>query len=114
VWPNFVGTITAHHLFLIIDDWADDPHSFCKPVAKLLSNREALIKAAVSGNGKFFFGSDSVPHDKSKKGGNGKTSASVFAQPYCTQYVLDAFEQANKGNFGGLLVRIQKKVLRYG
>lgn len=25
--PNVVGTITAHHLFLTVDDWADDP--FC-------------------------------------------------------------------------------------
>ena len=25
--PNVVGTITAHHLYLTIDDWADDP--FC-------------------------------------------------------------------------------------
>jgi len=93
--PNVVGTITAHHLFLTIDDWADDTFNYCKPVAKLPSDREALIKAAVSGSGKFFFGSDSAPHDISaKKGGKGKTSAGVFTQPYCTQYVLDAFEQA--------------------
>ena len=23
---NVVGTITAHHLFLIVDDWQGDPH----------------------------------------------------------------------------------------
>lgn len=93
--PNVVGTITAHHLFLTIDDWADDPYSYCKPVAKLPSDREALIKAAISSNGKFFFGSDSAPHDISaKKGGKGKTSAGVFTQPFCTQLVFNAFEEA--------------------
>lgn len=56
-----------------------------------------MIKAAISSNGKFFFGSDSAPHDISaKKGGKGKTSAGVFTQPFCTQLVLDAFEQAIK------------------
>ena len=54
-----------------------------------------MIKAAVSGTGKFFFGSDSAPHDiANKKGGRGKTAAGVFTQPYCTQLVLGAFEQA--------------------
>lgn len=32
-----------------------------KPVAKWPTDREALIKAVVSGTGKFFFGSDSAP-----------------------------------------------------
>lgn len=124
--PNVVGTITAHHLYLVVDDWADDPfcywyvssdvfHIFIrcslgtcvrsllqtkltqssKPVAKWPSDREALIKAVVSGTGKFFFGSDSAPHPiAAKKGGRGKTAAGVFTQPYCTQLVLGALEQA--------------------
>ncbi|KAG9246296.1 hypothetical protein BJ878DRAFT_417323 [Calycina marina] len=93
--PNVVGTITAHHLFLTIDDWADDPFSYCKPVAKLPSDREALIKAAITSTGKFFLGTDSAPHDISaKKGGKGKTAAGVFTQPYATQLVLSAFELA--------------------
>ncbi|KAJ2048639.1 dihydroorotase, partial [Coemansia sp. S2] len=35
-------TITAHHLFITIDDWAGQPHHFCKPVAKYPSDRDAL------------------------------------------------------------------------
>ncbi|CZR60342.1 probable dihydroorotase [Phialocephala subalpina] len=93
--PNVAGTITAHHLFLTIDDWADDPFCYCKPVAKLPRDREALLKAAVSGSSKFFLGSDSAPHDlKAKKGGRGKTAAGVFTQPYVTQLVLNALEIA--------------------
>ncbi|KAH8687145.1 hypothetical protein BGZ60DRAFT_1558 [Tricladium varicosporioides] len=92
---NVVGTITAHHLYLTVDDWADDPFSYCKPVAKWPTDREALIEAALSGTGKFFLGSDSAPHDLSaKKGGRGKTAAGVFTQPYVTQLVLNAFELA--------------------
>ncbi|TVY49564.1 putative dihydroorotase [Lachnellula occidentalis] len=95
--PNVVGTITAHHLYLIVDDWADNPFSYCKPVAKNPSDREALVKAALDGTGKFFIGSDSAPHDVSaKKGGTGKTAAGVFTQPYVTQLVLGAFEEAIK------------------
>ncbi|EXJ94802.1 dihydroorotase, homodimeric type [Capronia coronata CBS 617.96] len=98
--PNVVGTITAHHLSLIIDDWAGDPINFCKPVAKLPSDRVALLKAATSGNPKFFLGTDSAPHPlRAKKGGlgahdAGKCAAGVFTQPYATQLVLEAFEDA--------------------
>jgi dihydroorotase len=35
-------TITAHHLYLIVDDWAGKPHNFCKPVAKWPHDRSAL------------------------------------------------------------------------
>ncbi|RKF80379.1 putative dihydroorotase [Golovinomyces cichoracearum] len=92
---NVVGTITIHHLFLTVDDWADDPFCFCKPVAKFPSDRAALIQAAVNGTGKFFLGSDSAPHDiMAKKGGRGKTSAGVFTQPYVTQQFFEAIELA--------------------
>jgi dihydroorotase len=98
--PNVVGTITAHHLSLIIDDWAGDPINFCKPVAKLPSDRVALLQAATSGSPKFFLGTDSAPHPlRAKKGGlgpheAGKCAAGVFTQPYATQLVLEAFEDA--------------------
>lgn len=97
--PTVAGTITAHHLFLIVDDWAGDPINFCKPVAKLPSDKRALLKAATSGSPKFFLGTDSAPHPlKAKKGGFdnevGKCAAGVFTQPYATQLVLEAFEDA--------------------
>lgn len=98
--PTVAGTITAHHLFLIIDDWANDPFNYCKPVAKLPADRLALIETAASGNPKFFFGTDSAPHAlNAKRGGEdglGKCAAGVFTQPYATQLVLAAFENAIK------------------
>jgi len=94
--PTVAGTITAHHLFLTIDQWADNPHAFCKPVAKLPSDRAALLAAATSGNPKFFLGTDSAPHVKSAKHGrnaSGKTTAGVFTQPYAVQLVAEAFDK---------------------
>jgi dihydroorotase len=92
--PTVAATITAHHLSIIIDDWAGDPFCFCKPVAKTPADRDALLRAAVSGDPKFFFGSDSAPHPATAKRGGDKISAGVFTQPYATQIVLDAFDHA--------------------
>lgn len=86
--------VTAHHLSIIIDSWAGDPFCFCKPVAKTPADRDALLRAAASGNPKFFFGSDSAPHPAASKRGGEKIAAGVFTQPYTTQLVVDAFEQA--------------------
>ncbi|ORY07278.1 hypothetical protein BCR34DRAFT_518448 [Clohesyomyces aquaticus] len=88
--PTVAATITAHHLSLIIDDWAGDPFCFCKPVAKTPEDRDALLRAVVAGNGRFFLGTDSAPHDSRKKRGEDKIAAGVFTQPYAVGYVLDA------------------------
>lgn len=90
--PTVAGTITAHHLSLIIDDWAGDPFCFCKPVAKTPEDRDALLKAVVTSNGRFFLGTDSAPHDSVKKRGEDKVAAGVFTQPYALGYVLDALK----------------------
>jgi dihydroorotase len=42
-------TITVHHLQLIVDDWAGQPHHFCKPVAKYPHDRSALQEVVSSG-----------------------------------------------------------------
>ena len=90
--PNVAGTITAHHLFLTSGDWSEETgsvHNYCKPVAKTLSDREALLRTAASGNPKFFLGTDSAPHPVEAKR---KGAAGVFTQPYASQLVVDAFE----------------------
>ncbi|RVD83801.1 uncharacterized protein DFL_005576 [Arthrobotrys flagrans] len=99
--PTVAGTITAHHLFLTIDNWADDPFCFCKPVAKLPADRAALLAAASSGDPKFFLGTDSAPHPKPAKqgrSGNNKTVAGVFTQPYAVQLVAEAFDKVGKAD----------------
>lgn len=65
--PSVGCTITVHHLALTVDNWAGQPLNFCKPVAKLASDRKALRSIIASGNPKFFLGSDSAPHPLKKK-----------------------------------------------
>lgn len=67
---NVAATITAHHLLLnrnAIFQGGIRPHHYCLPVLKRELHRQALVTAAVSGNPKFFLGTDSAPHGKSTK-----------------------------------------------
>ena len=67
---NVAGTLTAHHLLLnrnAIFAGGIRPHNYCLPVLKRESHRQALVAAAVSGNPKFFLGTDSAPHGQSTK-----------------------------------------------
>ena len=69
--PNHVAaTITAHHLLLnrnAMFAGGIRPHHYCLPVLKRETHRAALIEAAVSGNPKFFLGTDSAPHSRATK-----------------------------------------------
>ncbi len=67
---NVAATITAHHLLYnrnAIFQGGVRPHWYCLPVLKRETHREALVAAAVSGNAKFFLGTDSAPHAKMTK-----------------------------------------------
>ena len=62
---NVAATITAHHLLLnrnALFAGGMRPHNYCLPVLKREGHREALVAAAISGNPKFFLGTDSAPH----------------------------------------------------
>ena len=67
---NVAGTLTAHHLLLnrnAIFAGGIRPHHYCLPVLKRETHRQALVAAAISGNPKFFLGTDSAPHAQSAK-----------------------------------------------
>ena len=67
---NLGATITAHHLLLnrnAIFRGGIHPHHYCLPILKREEHRQALVKAATSGNPKFFLGTDSAPHERSTK-----------------------------------------------
>lgn len=94
--PTVAATITAHHLYLTVDSWGGNSHNFCKPVAKMPSDRQALIDAATSGNPKFFFGSDSAPHPiQNKEKGKG-AAAGVFTQTDAIPLVAEVFDSVGK------------------
>jgi dihydroorotase, homodimeric type len=62
---NVAATITPQHLLLnrnAILAGGIRPHHYCLPVLKREHHRLALLKAAISGNPKFFLGTDSAPH----------------------------------------------------
>src|SRR6185436_9200953 len=69
--PENVGaTITAHHLLMnrnAIFAGGIRPHHYCLPILKREPHRRALVKAATSGNPKFFLGTDSAPHSRPAK-----------------------------------------------
>ncbi|CCD27153.1 dihydroorotase NDAI_0J02610 [Naumovozyma dairenensis CBS 421] len=89
------ATLTVHHLYLTIDDWAGNPINFCKPVAKLPNDKRALIKAAISGKPYFFFGSDSAPHPLMNKARHVGVCAGVFTQSLVIPYLAQVFEEFN-------------------
>ena len=43
------------------------PHYYCLPVLKTEPDRVALVEAAISGNPRFFLGTDSAPHSRHTK-----------------------------------------------
>lgn len=90
------ATITAHHLSLIIDDWAGNPINFCKPVAKLPQDRRALVEAATSGEPYFFFGSDSAPHPLHAKSTHIGVCAGVYSQSLAIPYLAQVFDSQGK------------------
>jgi len=68
--PTVAATLTAHHLLInrnALFNGGLRPHHYCLPVAKREVHRQALVKAAISGNPKFFLGTDSAPHGKTAK-----------------------------------------------
>ena len=67
---NIAATITAHHLLLnrnALFQGGVRPHNYCLPVLKREEHRQALLKAATSGDPKFFLGTDSAPHARHTK-----------------------------------------------
>ncbi|MBH0021079.1 dihydroorotase [Pseudoalteromonas sp. SWXJ133] len=67
---NVAATITAHHLLYNRNHMLAGgirPHYYCLPILKRNIHQQALMAAAISGNKKFFLGTDSAPHYKDKK-----------------------------------------------
>lgn len=64
------ATITPQHLLFnrnSIFQGGIRPHFYCLPILKRETHREALVAAAISGNPKFFLGTDSAPHGRDRK-----------------------------------------------
>jgi dihydroorotase len=101
------ATVTAHHLDLTVDDWAGRNHNFCKPVAKYPHDRDALRAAVCEGHPRFFLGSDSAPHPRSRKEA-ACGCAGVFTMPLLLPYLADCFDRL------GCLDRLQDFTSTFG
>lgn len=101
--PNVAATITPQHLLFnrnALFAGGIRPHHYCLPVLKREPHRQALVRAATSGNPKFFLGTDSAPHVRSTKeaacGCAGCYSApaaiELYAQVFAAAGALDRLE----------------------
>ena len=93
---NLAATITTHHLIINrnhILAGGIRPHYYCLPVAKREAHRVALVQAAISGDKRFFLGTDSAPHtDPAKLQPCG--CAGVFSAPNTLSCLAEVFEAA--------------------
>ncbi|WP_019139571.1 dihydroorotase [Noviherbaspirillum massiliense] len=86
------ATITAHHLLYNRNEIFKGgirPHYYCLPVLKREEHRQALVRAATSGNPKFFLGTDSAPHAKGLK-----EHACGCAGCYTALHAMELYAQA--------------------
>ena len=92
---NIGATITAHHLLMnrnAMFTGGIRPHHYCLPVLKRETHRQALVAAAISGNPKFFLGTDSAPHARSAKEA-ACGCAGMYTAHAAIELYAEAFEQ---------------------
>jgi len=91
---GLAATITVHHLIInrnAMFAGGIRPHYYCLPVAKRERHRLALRAAAVSGDPRFFLGTDSAPHTTATK----ETAcgcAGIFSAPDALSCLAQVFE----------------------
>ncbi len=90
------ATLTAHHLLLnrnAIFAGGIRPHAYCLPVLKREEHRRALVEAAISGDPKFFLGTDSAPHARHTKEAS-CGCAGLYTAHAAIELYAEAFEDA--------------------
>lgn len=113
---NVAATITTHHLMFNRNHMLVGgirPHYYCLPILKRNTHQQALVRAAISGNKKFFIGTDSAPHFKKNKetacGCAGAYTSHAAVELYAEVFEeagaldkLEAFTSHNGPDFYGL------------
>lgn len=120
------ATITGHHLLYNRNKLLAGgirPHYYCLPILKREEDQNALIKAATSGNPKFFAGSDSAPHAINQKE-SACGCAGIYSAPYVLAMYAEVFDNMeslsslnnfmslNGANFYGLPINSGQITLR--
>jgi dihydroorotase len=97
---NLAATITPHHLLVnrnVMLVGGIKPHYYCLPILKRETDRVELLRAAVSGNPKFFLGTDSAPHAIQAKESSCGCAGCFTAQSAIELYAT-AFEEVESLN----------------
>jgi len=93
---NVAATVTLHHLLYnrnALFKGGIRPHMYCLPVLKREQHRQALMAAAISGNPRFFLGTDSAPHAVgAKEAACG--CAGIYTAHAAIELYAEAFEDA--------------------
>jgi dihydroorotase len=97
--PDTVAaTITPHHLLYNRNQLLAGgirPHYYCLPILKHEQDQIALQQAAISGNSKFFAGTDSAPHAKDQKE-SACGCAGVYSAPFALAMYAQVFDNLNE------------------
>ena len=107
---NVAATITVHHLLYnrnAMFRGGIRPHFYCLPILKRESHRQALVAAAISGNPKFFLGTDSAPHAVGAKESS-CGCAGVYTAHAAIELYAEVFDEA------GALDRLEGFASFYG
>ncbi|MSR16802.1 MAG: dihydroorotase [Methylococcaceae bacterium] len=94
---KIAATITPQHLLFNRNAMLAGgikPHYYCLPILKRETHRLALVKAATSGNPKFFLGTDSAPHSTDLKE-NSCGCAGCYSALAALEFYAEAFESVN-------------------
>jgi len=92
------ATVTPQHLLLnrnALFEGGLRPHRFCLPVLKAERHRQAVVEAATGGNRRFFLGTDSAPHAKSRKESD-CGCAGIYSAHAGIELYAEAFEDAGR------------------
>ncbi len=93
---NVGATLTVHHLLYnrnAMFKGGIRPHMYCLPILKREQHRQALVATAISGNPKFFLGTDSAPHAIGAKESS-CGCAGIYTAHAAIELYAEAFEDA--------------------
>ena len=94
---KIAATITPQHLLYNRNELflgGLRPHAFCLPVLKREEHRIAVLNAAISGNPKFFLGTDSAPHKRAEKESS-CGCAGIYSALNAMEIYAEIFDQNN-------------------
>jgi dihydroorotase len=92
---HLAATITPHHLHINRNAmFAGGLRSdfYCLPVAKRECHRQALRRAATSGDPRFFLGTDTAPHERASKE-SACGCAGIFNAPFALESYAQVFDE---------------------